>query len=108
MADTQSASQTVTLGSNSTVYLNFWRLNTATPQNTSNFFSVLVDGMVVVSVDADDLPVDPAYQPVSVDIGAFADGGTHTIEFQFNHSTNARDTNIFIDNVSIDVTPISP
>lgn len=105
--NTQTASQIVPLANAPALYLTYWRLVTATPE-AGDVLSVLVDGNPVASVDASALPVDSAYQPVSVNISSYADGASHEIELRFEHDGSGDDGNIYIDDVTIGSSPATP
>ncbi len=72
----------------------------------ADFFEARIDGMVLYSTDINNPACDLiGYVQQSYDVSAFADGGTHTIEFY--SETYAVDpnnpTNFFVDDVSLQV-----
>ncbi len=63
--------------------------------------SVLIDGDELFSVTEADAPAYATYQEVTVDVSAYADGGTHTLRFESVTQAGASATNFFVDLVSI-------
>src|SRR5262249_38096860 len=83
--------------------LNFWLwIGLA---NGSDTLYIMLDGAQVWSVSEN----DPAYAsgslPVSVKISAFADGGSHVLQFLFNDNSIAQTSNLSIDDVSLTAGP---
>lgn len=68
----------------------------------TDFLEARVDGNVVFRVDGNDPECAGAvgYSPRSVDISAFADGGTHNVGF-FSTIAGTGTTNFFVDDVSV-------
>ena len=101
-----SVSQSVTIGTGASD-LSFWIEQIVCADGT-DFIEVLIDGTQVWSTTG----ADPScgvlgYRQETVDISAFADGGSHTLEF---HSVvnGGGTTNFFIDEVSLDSPPDCP
>jgi hypothetical protein len=95
-----SLDQLVTIPTSATT-LDFYLEIPVSSGNGVDFMRVLIDGNTVYQADEADGPF-VGYQLVSVGIGAFADGGLHTLRFE---STQTGDggaiTNFFVDDVSI-------
>lgn len=104
---TQNASQSVTLGSFTKLYFNYWSRVTRAAPAAGDAFSVLVDGNVVATVDASTWTVESQYSPHSVDISAYTDNSVHTVKLEYAHA-NGTDANFYVDDVSISTTPIAP
>lgn len=69
----------------------------AASNNGTDFMEVTIDGsQIYLALESDGPYV--GYLPVSVPLGAFADGGSHSVEF---HSICTALTNFFVDDVSI-------
>jgi hypothetical protein len=70
--------------------------------NGSDFLEVLIDGVQVFEV-LESAGTGPGYGPVSIPLGAFADGGVHTLTFHSIQTGEAPDvvTNFFVEDVSI-------
>lgn len=107
-AYTQSATQSVVLQNAATLYLTFWRKVAQLSIGLGDVLTVSIDGTAISTIDASTLTVDSQFKPVSIDISAYADGATHTVEFHFAHATSGDDADIFIDDTGISLTPLSP
>lgn len=103
----QSASQSVTLAQVSPLYLHYWRRVAAPTAGAGDVMTVRVDGNVVASVDASTLTAEPQYGLQSVDISAYADGSAHTLTLHFEHASTGDDADIFVDDVTISMSPIA-
>ncbi|HET7925588.1 MAG TPA: hypothetical protein VFL30_11860 [Rhodanobacteraceae bacterium] len=107
-SESQSISQTVTLPAGGPLYLNYYR-QTAFQVDTSDFPANLVVSIDGTAVETTDLGTqgDVDYAPHSIDIGAFADGGSHVVRFQYDYSDqdSVSDGSTFVDDVTIDATP---
>jgi Zn-dependent metalloprotease len=79
--------------------LSFW-LEIPVADN-SGFLNVEIDDTIVFSVTEADAGTYATYTEVVVDIGAYADGGSHKLEFYSEVSAGSNLTNIFVDDVSI-------
>lgn len=69
--------------------------------DTTGFLNVTIDGGTIFSATEANQPQYPVYEEVAVDIAAFADGGTHTLEFFSTTDPGAGPLNFFVDNVAI-------
>jgi len=96
-----SVTQSITIPAGSAT-LTFWlEVPTCGSNGASDFMRVTVDGNQVFSVDATAAVCDVVgYVQHSIDLSAFADGGTHTLAFV---STTAGGTisNFFVDDVAV-------
>jgi len=108
-SESQSISQTVTLPSGGPLYLNYYR-QTAFQVDTSNFPANLVVSIDGTAIETTDLGAegDVDYVPHSIDISAFADGGSHVLRFQYDYSDqdSVSDGSTFVDDVTIDPAPL--
>ena len=108
-SETQTISQTVTLPAGGPLYLNYYR-QTAFQVDTSDFPANLVVSIDGTALETTDLGTqgDVDYVPHSIDISAFADGGSHAVKFQYDYNAqdSVTDGSTFIDDVTIDATPI--
>jgi len=70
--------------------------------DAADFLEARVDGNVVFRVDGNDAECagSVGYTPRSIDILAFADGGTHNIEF-LSTLVGTGTSNFFVDDVSV-------
>jgi uncharacterized membrane protein len=101
-AEDATVSQSITIPAGGPAYLNFWLWIGAVNGGTSTM-DVSVDGTVVASFPE---PVDAeaGYTQRGVDIGAYADGAAHTIEFHYVE-TDGLASNYHLDDVTIDNAP---
>jgi hypothetical protein len=102
-AETQTFSQTVPMPAISPQYLNYWRFAAGLP-DTAGTLTVSIDGTPVQTTDLSAIAPDDSYVQQSIDVSSYADGGNHTILFQFDYPGGSADGNIFIDDVTIDPT----
>jgi hypothetical protein len=65
--------------------------------------NVKIDGNTVFSVTQADAPSYPTYTRVSVDVGAFADGGMHNLRFESTTQPGPGITNFFVDDITIEL-----
>jgi hypothetical protein len=93
---------TIPVGANS---LSFW-LEIPVADNPG-FLNVEIDNTVVFSVTEADAGSYATYTEVIVDITAFADGGSHNLEFYSEVSAGTNVTNFFVDDVSIPVSSVA-
>ncbi len=109
-AEVQIASQAVTIPSGAPRYLNFWQ-QIGGNSDIASAYTVKIDGVALQTVDIGTVATGSVYAPVSLDISAYANGAAHTIEFRYEYSdaNNAgADGEIFIDDVTVDSTHITP
>lgn len=107
-SEAQTLSQTVTLPSSGPLYLNYYR-QTVFQVDTSTFpanFVVSIDGTALETTDLG-MEHDRAYGAHSRDISAYADGGSHEIEFRYDYNAqdSVSDGATLVDDVAIDPTP---
>lgn len=86
-------------------YLNYWRFIQDAPG--AGELDVSVDNVAVSMIDLAAVGADHGWTAQSIDISAFADDAQHTIRFDFVAATNV-DGNVFVDDVTIDPSPIAP
>ncbi len=95
-----SMSQAVAIPTNATT-LDFFLEIPVASANGVDFLEVLIDGFQVHLILEGDGPF-LGYVPVSVPLGAFADGGVHVIDFHsIMTGSGGTFTNFFVDDVSI-------
>ncbi len=95
-----SVEQSVTITPGSTD-LSFWFETAVGSGNGTDFMRGRVDGNLVYEfVDGDAAPA-LGYSNVIVPIGAFADGGNHTLRFESEISGSPGGSNFFLDEISI-------
>ncbi|MSR62714.1 MAG: hypothetical protein EXS08_09765 [Planctomycetes bacterium] len=94
-----SVDQLVTIPASAST-LDFYLEIPAVSGNGTDFMEVTIDGtQVYVALESDGPYV--GYLPVSVPLGAFADGGSHSLEFHSIISGTPLLTNFFVDDVAI-------
>jgi len=100
--ETGSVTQSFVIPSGGTVTLTFW-LEQIICDGPTDFLEVTVDGNVVFSTDgASPLCTVLGYSQQTVDISTYADGASHTLEFNSTtFSVNGGNTNFFIDDISV-------
>jgi hypothetical protein len=102
--ETQHFAQSVPLPEGGPLYLNYWRFVVDGPDVPSNLV-VSVDGVAVQTTDLS-TQLDDDYVLQSIDISAYADGGSHVIRFEYHYDdTGSTDGDTLIDDVTIDRTP---
>lgn len=102
--ETQSIEQTVSIPAGTPRWLNYWRYATELPDQSANF-TVTIDGTPVETTDLSTIFPDDGYVLRSIDIGAWADGGSHVLRFQYDYpGGGSTDGSLFLDDVSIDTT----
>lgn len=109
-AETQSASQEVTIPAGSPRYLNYWRFLSDAPDEAGTL-TVSIDGTPVETTDLTATPTTTDYVARSIEIGAYADGTAHVIEFRYAYPDSGGsgvDGNLFIDDVTIDAEAARP
>lgn len=104
-AETGSMTQDVVINSGVTE-MTFW-LEAIICDSAADFMEVTIDGSQVFFVDGTSpLCGQLGYTQQSVDISAFADGGSHTLEFASSiFANNGGGTNFFVDLVEIPSAP---
>src|SRR5690606_36181782 len=91
--------QELTIPSSGSATLSFYLEIPAAGQAGS--MTVRMDGDELFSVTEADATTYATYQEVTVDVSAYADGGTHTLRIESETQTGAAVTNFFVDLVSI-------
>ena len=102
-------SQEVSIPANMTT-LNFY-LEQIACDSEADYMEVLLDGtQIFLTTGASSLCGQLGYTLQSIDISAFADNGTHTLEFHSeSFANNGGVSNIFVDDVSInEEVPVTP
>lgn len=99
-------SQSVTIPANSAT-LSFWLRVPFTSGLAADYFAVSIDGNELFRVTADaSAAYQAAYQQVTLDVSAYADGGTHTLRFDSAVVGGGPETsNFMLDDVSLDAGP---
>lgn len=103
-AGTQTWSQSVVLASGGPRWLTWWRIVTLAPVGGTATLTVKIDGTTVASFDALANGVDGDWVKHAVDIGAWQDGGSHVILFDYT-ATGSDDGNVFVDDVTLETSP---
>ncbi len=104
-----SVSQIVTIPTG-TPTLSFWLEIPIACDSTADYLEVSIDGTQVYLVDGTSAACGVVgYALQTVDLSAYADGGSHTLEFHSEiFATNGTGTNFFVDDVAIDVSAPPP
>lgn len=96
-------SLTIPTGANA---LTFWVENIICAGGAADFARVLIDGNELWRVDGTDPTCGTlGYRQISLDISAFADGGSHTLTFDSTSGSTGSGSNFFIDDVEIASAP---
>lgn len=102
-AETASLEQTGTIATGPKT-LNFyvwWSSSVATPPDPAAFFNVKIDGTTIFSLTpATAAAYSTAYTLASVDVSAYANGGSHTLRFEASNAASAGSTNVHLDDIS--------
>lgn len=92
--------QSVTIP-NGTAELSFWlEVPVCADSSTGEFMEVNIDGTTVFSYDCSQGTLTP-YTQQTVDVSAFADGGSHTLEITGQTQASTGGSNFFVDDVSL-------
>ena len=105
-AETQTATQSVTIAPPAPRFLNYWRMLANQP-DAAGTLTISIDGTAVQTIDASATPEDADYIAQSVDVSAYADGAPHVLEIRYEYDdagSTGGDGNVFIDDVTIDNT----
>ena len=97
-----SVHQDVVIGSGAAT-LTFWLEVPTTKNSPNDFLAVSIDETEVFRVTGDAAAAYADYAQVTLDVSAFADGGTHTLKFDSTVTSGETTTNFFVDDVSLDV-----
>ncbi|WP_343787107.1 S8 family serine peptidase [Dokdonella soli] len=109
-AEVQHISQSVTFPAGGPQFLNYWR-RAATPPDAAGTLTVSIDGTAVETTNLSTITAETAYGHHSIDVSAYANGAAHVIKFEYVYADAAathKDGNIFIDDVTLDPTNVSP
>ena len=71
--------------------------------DSTGFMNVDIDGNVLFTVTEADTGTYAIYAPVSLDVSAYADGGSHNVRFSSTTDAGAGPLNFFVDDVVLDV-----
>ena len=99
-----SVSQAITIPAASTGTLSFYFMAPVCSGDVADYVEATIDGTRVWSVDATNATycdIDTAYTPISVDVSAYADGGTHTLAFHSEVFGVSGTSNFWIDDVDL-------
>lgn len=105
-----SVSQSVTIPAALTGTLSFYFMAPVCSGDAPDFVEATIDGTTVWSVDATNATycnINTAYTQISVDVSAYADGGSHTLAFHSVVNGVSGTTNFWIDDIDL-VTAGSP
>ncbi|MBK9119984.1 MAG: hypothetical protein IPM18_10365 [Phycisphaerales bacterium] len=102
VSETGSLEQVVTIPAQPPALLTFYLQIPNASGNGVDFFTASIDGNVVFSALESDAPSYAEYTLVTVDVSAYANGGTHTLRFD-STTTGTGLTNFFLDNVALGV-----
>lgn len=109
-AETQTFSQSVTIPAGTPRFLNYWRDIEALP-DAAGTLTVSIDGTAIETLDVSTATPTAAFVARSIDVGTYADGAAHTIQFQYVYpdaEQSGVDGDIFIDDVTIDSAAARP
>lgn len=101
--ETHDASQAVTIPAGAPRFLNYWRW-IGREGNGANTVTFTVDGNVVHTEDLPTIGLDTDWTLRSVDLGAYADGASHTVKVTYQHSGGNTDWDYYLDDATIDCT----
>ena len=102
-----SLEQSVTIPAGATT-LDFFLEIPVSSGNGVDFMRVKIDGTTVFSVLEGQAPyAGIGYQPVSIPVGAFADGGAHLVRFESTQTGSPGVSNFFVDDISLVVQTVS-
>jgi N-acetylneuraminic acid mutarotase len=105
---TQTATQTFTMPAGGVARLTYWRKIPFLPEGTATL-TISIDGTPVQAIDVTAEPSGFDYERQSVNIGAYADGASHTIELRYDYTVDeggfASDGWIVIDDIAIETGP---
>ena len=98
---TATLSQAVSLPacSNATLQFYFWIGYAQAGSGIDDVFAAKIDGVTVFSANATQKSLYPNYTLISLNVTAFANGATHTVEF--SHSNTGQDVIFNLDDVSL-------
>jgi hypothetical protein len=100
MPGVQEWSQTVPIVSGGQRWLNYWRNVVLAPNGTATLV-ISIDGTAVSTTDIVANGMDADWTNVSVDLGTYADDGSHEVKFTYT-TTGSEDGNCFVDDITID------
>lgn len=100
-AEDSTVSQSVTIPSGGSQYLNFW-LWIGAVNGSDSVLKVSIDGTEVAAYP-EPTEAEAGYTQRSVDISTYADGAAHTIEFHYTE-TGGIASNYSLDDVTVDAT----
>jgi hypothetical protein len=98
-----SVSQSVTIPAAATGTLTFFVMAPVCSGDAPDFVEATLDGTSVWSINATNAlcGTDTAYTQISVDVSAYADGGSHTLAFHSVVNGVSGTTNFFIDDIDL-------
>lgn len=102
-----TVSQTVTIPAGATATLNYHLWIGAVTAPFTDVLNVKVDGTIVQSI-TEPSTAEAGYTLRSVSLSAFANGGQHTILFEYISPTGGGVANFNLDDVTLDVTCTAP
>ena len=99
--ETGSLEQSVILPSGNAQFLKFYLWIEHSSGNGTDFLKVKVDGNEVFSVREGNTLYTEEYTLVTIDLSAYADGGSHLLSFESTITGSPVHSNFFVDDVSI-------
>jgi len=99
--ETHDASQTVVIPAGAPRFLNYYRFIGRTGNGT-NTVTFTVDGNVVHTENLPAIGLDSDWSLQSIDLSAYADGGSHTIKITYLHSGGSLDWDYYLDDATLD------
>jgi hypothetical protein len=99
--EVHDASQSVVIPTGAPRFLNYWRW-IGREGNGSNTVTFTLDGNVVRTEDLATIGLDADWAQQSIDISAYADGGSHTVKMTYAHSGGDSDWDYYLDDATID------
>lgn len=102
-AETSTLSQSVVIPSGSARHLNFFLRRGFTSAPLDAVLRVKVDGAIVRSFD-EPANAEGGYVARSVDLGAFANGASHVVQFEYVNPSGSGKSSFVIDDLGIDCT----
>ena len=99
-SETGIVSQTVTIPASASADFGFYLWYGTSSGSADDVFTASIDSVQLLQLLGND-PTTGGYQYFSYDVSAYADGGSHTIEFQLQKVSTTSGMNISIDDVSL-------
>lgn len=92
----------ISTGPKNLTFFVWWSSAVGAPPDPNAFFNVKIDGTTIFTLTpATAAPFNAGYTQATVNISAFANGGTHTLRFEASNAAAAGSTNIHVDDIAI-------